>query len=280
VDETSTRPLIPPLRAMLWLFAGLALVAGVLLFVLSEQTDRSFSWTIKPPLTAAFIGASYWAALVLIAWSASRRSWARARAALPPVMVIAVLLLVATLIHVDRFHKDSVFGWFWIVVYVIVPPALGFLLWRQLRSPGEDAPGRQPLPGPLRALIWAQGLAMLGVGAALFVAPTDADAIWPWALTPLTARAVGAFVFGFGVAAADAARRNDLRGFEGSAFAYTALGALQLLALARYSGDLTGADVDSWIYAGFLASVCAAGGYASLRALASRRLSSASAASS
>ena len=49
-------------------FAGLALVAGFLLFPLAQETDRFFSWTIQPPLTAAFMGAAYWAAFVLIGW--------------------------------------------------------------------------------------------------------------------------------------------------------------------------------------------------------------------
>jgi hypothetical protein len=274
------RPLIAPLRLTLWAFALLAFVAGVLLFVLSEHTDRSFSWTIKPPLTAAFMGASYWAALVLIAWSARQRWWARARPAFPPVVVIAALLLVATLIHLDRFHRDSLFGWFWIVVYVIVPFLLGFLLWRQARVPGEDTLERAPLPPALRAVLAVQALVMLSIGIALFVAPTQADALWPWTLTPLTARAVGAFVLGFGIAAADAVSGNDLRRFEGCALAYTVLGALQLLALARYTGDLTGADLDSWLYVGFLASVLGVGGYASLRVLVPRSVPSASAASS
>ena len=94
----------------------LAAVAGFQLFVGAADTDRFFSWTIDPPLTAAFMGAAYWAAMVLLAWAAGQRSWARARTALPAVFTIAVLLLVATVIHLDRFHHD-LFGRFWEAVY-------------------------------------------------------------------------------------------------------------------------------------------------------------------
>ena len=80
----TARPLTPELRALLAGFAGLALIAGFLLFPLAEETDRFFSWTIQPPLTAAFLGAAYWAAFVLIGWSAHPRDLgggaARARA--------------------------------------------------------------------------------------------------------------------------------------------------------------------------------------------------------
>src|SRR6185295_9898805 len=100
------RPLAPELRLVLQVFAALAFIAGFLLFVGSDRTDDFFSWTIKPALTAAFLGAAYWAAFVLLGWSSRQRFWAQARPAIPPVLTIAVLLLVATLIHLDRFHRN------------------------------------------------------------------------------------------------------------------------------------------------------------------------------
>ena len=88
-----------PSRGLRWFFgvsAVLAAIAGAELFAGASDTDRFFSWTIDPPLTAAFMGAAYWAAMVLLAWAARQRTWARARTALPAVFTIAVLLLVAT----------------------------------------------------------------------------------------------------------------------------------------------------------------------------------------
>jgi hypothetical protein len=259
------RELTSELRAVLALFAALALVAGFLLFVLAAETDRFFSWTIQPPLTAAFLGAAYWAAFILIGWTARRRLWIEARATMPPVLVIAVLLLAATFLHLDKFDFDSIFGWFWTTVYVLVPPALVLLLVRQLRMPGEDPPPSRSLPWGARALLAVQAIVMVGVGAALFIAPESADAVWPWKLTPLTARAIGAFVLGFGVAAAHATAENDFDRFRGAALAYTALGALELLALAIHSDDLSGESLDTWLYVAFLASVLGLGAYASAR---------------
>jgi hypothetical protein len=267
-EMPSGAPLSRELRVVLWLFAALALAAGFLLFVLADQTDETFSWTIQPPLTAAFLGASYWAAFVLLAWTARQRSWLRARPAFPPVMTIAVLLLVATLLHDDKFDFDSIFGWFWLIAYIVVPPLLALLVWRQLRSGGGDGDaGSVPLPGWARLVLGLQGAVMLAVGASLFVDPVGTASIWPWPLTPLTARAVGAFLIGFGVSAANAVFESDLRRFEGAALAYATLGALELLALALHSEDLDGSSADGWLYAGFVASVLAIGVYGSLRAL-------------
>jgi hypothetical protein len=278
-QASKRRPLTGSLRRLLQVFALLAFMAGVLLFVLSEDTDRFFSWTIAPPLTAAFLGASYWAACVLILWSARQRDWARARPALPPVLVIAVMLLIATLIHLDRFDFDTIFGWFWLAAYALVPPIVVVLLLQQLREPGSDAPG-PGLPPGLRPALGIQAAVMLFVGGALFITPEDAGSLLPWSLTPLTGRAIGAFIFGFGVAAAHASIANDVERFRGAALAYLVLGGLQLVAVARYSGDLDGEGAGDLIYVAFLAGVVAVALYALLAAPRARPERAASSASS
>ena len=103
---------IAPLRWFFRIAAVLALIAGLQLFAGAAETDRFFSWTIEPPLTSAFLGAAYWAAFVLLAWAAAQASWSFARTVIPPVFTIALLLLVATLLHLDKFDLDSLFGGF------------------------------------------------------------------------------------------------------------------------------------------------------------------------
>ncbi len=56
----------PRLKLIFWVFAGLALIAGGLLFFGATHTDKWWAWTIAPPLTATTLGAFYWAAFVLI----------------------------------------------------------------------------------------------------------------------------------------------------------------------------------------------------------------------
>jgi hypothetical protein len=261
---------------MRWFFrvaAGLALIAGVLLFIGATETDRFFSWTIEPPLTAAFLGAAYWAAFVLLAWAAAQESWRTAQTAIPPVLAIAVLLLVTTFAHLDKFDFDSVFGWFWTVVYIAVTPLLVFLVLGEGNRPHPPLDTGPRIPVSLRALLSLQAAVMLALGAALMIAPEDAASLWPWTLTPLTGRAIGAFLIGFGVAAVFAVREDDLRRWRGAGIAYAALGALELLAAAIHSDDLgSGAAVP--VYLGFVATVLAAGIYGSLAGRSSARLAS------
>jgi hypothetical protein len=251
------------LRAVLWLFAGLALVAGFLLFPLAHETDRFFSWTIQPPLTAAFMGAAYWAAFVLIGWAARAATWEQARPALVPVTAIAVLLLAATLIHLDKFDLDSVFGWFWLIVYCSVPPVLALLVWAQSRQAAAPVPPARPVPAALRGALVLQALVMGAAGAIMYVEPSTADDLWPWALTPLTARAVSAFLIGFAAAAAYAAADNRLERFAGAAYAYATLGALELAAAAIFAGDFEG-GARTALYVAFVVTVLAVGAAGSL----------------
>ncbi len=259
------------LRWFFRLSAGLALIAGIQLFVLAGETDRFFSWTIEPPLTAAFMGAAYWAALVLLAWAARQRAWTRARAALAPVFLIAVFLLVATLINLDRFHHD-LFGRFWIAVYVLVTPLLAYLVWRQGgRAALAAAAGGIPLPGWVRAALLIQAAPLLVVGGALFVAPLDADSVWPWTLSQLTAQVVASFLIGFGAAAALAAWENNAADrLGGAALAYVTLAALELAAVAIHSGDVDGGAVEVVAYVAFWVSALGVGLWGSLALRRSR----------
>jgi hypothetical protein len=255
------RLVTPRLRLVFWVFAGLALIAGGLLFIGATRTDEWWSWTIEPPLTAATLGAFYWAAFVLILTAARSETWAEARPAAYPVAVIAVLLLVVTLYHLDRFDLDSLFGVFWLVAYALVPPLLVWALADQVRTPGEDARPTQRLPRGLRALLIFEGVAMLATGGVLLFSAGLADDLWPWALSPLTSRAIGSFYVGIGVIALIAVRDDDPVNFRGAALAYTVLGLLVLLAVLLHLPDLEGDHFDTAIYVGSWSLVTLTGAY-------------------
>ena len=265
------RPVTPRLKLILQVFAGLALCAGALLFFGATRTDAWWSWTIAPPLTAATLGAFYWAACVLILIAARSKYWVQARPAVYPITVIALLLLVITLVHIDRFDLDSLFGVFWVVVYALVPVVLAWAIADQLGTDGEDKRGARRLPGLLRGALLVEGVAMLAGGALLLIAPGAADDIWPWALTPLTSRAIGSFLFGVGLAALIAARDDDPLSFRGAALAYAVLGLLQLLALNLHIPDLGDRPLATTIYAVFWVAVVLTGAYGLSAARASSR---------
>jgi hypothetical protein len=130
-----------------------------------------------------------------------------------------------------------------------------------MRRSGPVGDGDRPLPGWLRAILCFQALTLLSLGAALFAAPVGASSLWPWALTPLTGRAIGAFLVGFGVAAAFAVLENDVRRLHGAALAYATLGALELAAAALHGEDFTAPALGVALYLSFSVSVLGVGLY-------------------
>lgn len=242
--------------------------------MLAEHTDEWFAWTIRPPLTAAFLGGGYGAGFLMVVLAVRSRAWAHARVPVVTVVVFTALTLVATLLHRDRFHFESAgviarfAAWFWLAVYIVVPVALTLLAVRQQRMPGDDPERRQPLPVWLAVALTAQGAVMLVLGAVLFVSPARAATVWPWPLTPLTARVVAAWLVAFGIAAVLALAERDLERLEISAVAYTLFGVLQLIALARYSDTVRWGSAAATSYLVVLLTVVptgAAGWWTSVR---------------
>lgn len=261
-------------------FVALTALATNQLYVLSAHTDAWFAWTILPPITAAFLGAGYAAGCLLMVLALRSGAWAYARVPVLTVVVFAWLTLVATLLHLDRFHFGAAglvahaAAWFWLAVYVVVPPALTALAIAQEREAGRDPAPGPPAPGWLVAAFAAQGLLMCAIGAVLFVTPGTADTVWPWRLTPLTARVVAAWLIAFGVAAVLALRRRDLDRLASGAAAYTLFGVLQLVAVARFGLD---AGPLSIAYVVLMASVVAVGATGTLAAARGRRRAAADA---
>jgi hypothetical protein len=100
--------------------------------------------------------------------------------------------MVATLLHLDRFDLENANGWLWAIVYVGIPPFLLAVIVFQLRLPGVDPPRADPIERWLLPLVAVQLAVALAAGLSLMVAPSTADELWPWELTPLTSRTVGA----------------------------------------------------------------------------------------
>ena len=255
----------PGVRAGLVAIASVIFWLGLSLFVFPTHTDDLFAWTIQPPLTAAFLGASYWASTTLAVACASERDWACGRAFAAPYFVAGVVLLVVTIVHWDRFHMDAVTGWLWLILYAIFPPSVLLLLGRQLRTPGAEPPPGPRIATPLIALIGLQGVVMVALGVALVVAPADASSLWPWQLTPLTGRAIGTFVLAQGALSLTVCREADWSRVRPAMVQMLVLGTLDLIAVARFSDTLDWDTAGAWLYLGFVVSLLAVGVYGTLR---------------
>jgi hypothetical protein len=237
--------ILPGTRLLLVIFSGLTLLAFIVLFGLAGATERAFAWTIKPPATAAFLGAAYAAGCLLVVLALRKGTWAALRIPFLTILVFVIVTLVATLLHLDRLHFDSEVltaryaAYFWMGVYLLVPPAMVAVLVVQERRP-TPLPDSRPMPPALAATLLVQGLLLLAVGSALFVVPAVATALWPWPLTPLTARVVAAWLLAFGLCAILAWRSRDLARLDVAAWAYGLLALLEVVVIIRFTGPWSG----------------------------------------
>ncbi|MGE3844708.1 MAG: hypothetical protein AB7I50_24350, partial [Vicinamibacterales bacterium] len=260
-DAPDIRRLAPGMRRMLLAASLLVFTIGIPLFLASDRTARFFAWTVQPPLTAAFLGAAYWASGVLEFLGSREREWARARVAVPAVLTFTAVTLIVTLLHINRFHLNFSFTdadarttawetlavtWVWLVVYASVPVVMSALLIRQLREPGIDAPREARLPHIIRMGLIAQSAVLVVVGMGLLLAPAVSGPLWPWRLTPLTARAIGAWLLGIGIAAAHMASEDDWVRVRAGMISYNVFAGLELLALARY-GNTQSSGPSAWV---------------------------------
>lgn len=246
------------MRYLLAVAGILVLIIGTPLFVLPGNTSSLFAWTINPPLTAAFLGASYWASFVLEFLCSREKVWARARVAVPAVLIFTTLTLIVTLIHFDKFHFFSKapgsfawgIAWVWLVVYVTVPVIMSGLLVHQMRKPGDDPDRQSIMPSWFRIVLIVQAIVMLVLGTAMLLAPQSVGpSVWPWALSALTGRSIGAWLVGFGIAAGFAAWENDFRRVRAAMIALSLLGILHVVSLVRFATALhpkTGEPVLDW----------------------------------
>lgn len=262
------------MNTLLFVAGILVFIAGFQLYVMTERTDQFFAWTIAPPnnlfLTAAFLGASYWASCVLEMMAARQRAWTHARIAVPAVLLFTSLTFIVTLVHLSKFHLGPPLGqpagpvtvaltYVWLIIYAAVPLLMGYLLFLQMRKKEAEAPRTLPVPNGLRMALGIQSAVMVLIGVFLLFAPQTAPLVWPWKLTPLTAQAIGAWLVSLPIAGFQSVWENDLHRTRAATVSYISLGVLHLIAIARYPGDLNWSSPGAWLYLFFLISIVVVG---------------------
>jgi hypothetical protein len=190
--------ILPLTRAVAAVVIVILAVAWIVLFLTPERTDTRFAWTITPTMTAMLMGAGYGSALWFFARVLTGRRWHEVSLGFLPTSLFTWMMLGATFLHWDRFHHGTFEFRLWFWVYIVTPIVVPGL-WLLNRSRDPLTPGTR-FPTWMRRAMVAAGGAMLAIAVWMYVLPASAIEIWPWSLTPLTARAVAAFVALPGVA--------------------------------------------------------------------------------
>jgi hypothetical protein len=255
---------------MLLVATLLVVAAGLDLFIFPQSTGELFAWDIQPPLTAAFLGANYLAAGIIEFGAARQPTWARARVAVPAVMLFTVLTAIVTLLNFSGYDLRKLMAWVWIVVYFGVPPVLGYLWWKQWGTPGSDPEPEAPTPRSLQGVVMIAGVALAGFGLALIFMPRWASPFWPWELESadpvygssdgaIMATYVGVWLIAWAAILVHAMIENDLVRIRYVFNALAALAVLQTLAIWRLGSTTTRNSTLMIAYLVFLAVLAATG---------------------
>ena len=179
---TLTRIIAALVVPFLWL-------AFLILFFYPSTTGEHFAWTIKPELTSVYLGAGYLGGSWLFINAIFGKRWHRIQGGFLPVTTFTWFMLAATILHWDRFAHGNLAFILWLILYAVTPFLVPALWLYNRRSDPRQPEDSNLVVSPL--LRWIIRLA--GIGALLFVVigfifPNIFIQVWPWTLTPLTAR--------------------------------------------------------------------------------------------
>lgn len=192
---------LPGTRALSIVIIPFLVVAFVDLFFFPSAADtaKSFAWRIMPPFTPMLLASVYLGGAYFFLRAAMSHRWHEVEGGFLSVGLFATLMGITTIIHWKKFIHGNVAFWLWAGLYFTTPfLVFGVLLAnRRWRRPEGEAD--LTISSAAGTLIGALGALAVGSTIFLFLFPRTAAHSWPWKLSDLTARVVGA-IFGLGVA--------------------------------------------------------------------------------
>jgi len=184
---------LPQTRWLAAVIIPFLVTAFAILYLLPDHTQELFAWTIRPRMTPMMLGAAYLGGAYFFACAATFARWHWVKVGFIPVTTFATYMGIATLLHWNIFNHSHISFFAWAILYFITPfLVLGAWLLNRHTDPGTADVNDYIVPRPVRFVIGGIGLITLLISIFLFLRPGLMIGVWPWKLTPLTARVMGA----------------------------------------------------------------------------------------
>jgi hypothetical protein len=256
--------ILPATRWTFLAFAVILVSAVIILWGTPGETPDRWAWTIRPDLTPIFMGSVYAAGAYVFVRLFLSDAWHRFAAVLQGAIVLTAMLAVTTFVHFDKFNQGDgplpadIAFYGWVAIYAAAPFWIAFLYSRN-RGADPGATESEPrVPGPV-----ATGAAVAGVAAAVaavvfWVWPDAMIDIWPWDLTPLTARVLASYVATVAVLGLALSRDTRWGSWRVIVETLVVFAALLLVGAARAFGDFDEGNPLTWIYLGGIVAGAAA----------------------
>ncbi len=238
--------LVVPVLALAW----------VILYLFPETSGARFAWEIQPAMTAAYIGAGYLGGALLFVHVIFERRWHRVAAAFPVVTAFTIAMLVATILHWERFDLAHFPFQLWLVLYIVTPfliPALW--LRNRVTDPGAPEATDRVVPWPARWIMGLAGAAFWGFTLVGFIRPDLLVALWVWKLTPLTARVLAGWFALLGTGGLVIARDRRWTAWRAGVQSIALWHVLVVVAAVLHPGDFPGGLANWYLVSVVLALV-------------------------
>jgi len=174
--------------------------AFLVLYGLPDQTTTYFAWTIRPEMTPIIMGAGYGAGVYFFYQVSTVEEWHTVAPVFLGIATFTWLMAIATVLHWENFNHSHFTFDLWVFLYAVTPvliPAIWALNRRT--EPGEVEGDELLLPQAVRMLGGVFGIIVTVSSVALFVAPELMVGVWPWTVSPFTARILAGWFALFGV---------------------------------------------------------------------------------
>lgn len=258
--------LLTRVRQTIWAAFILAIANGVFLYFLPWLAETDYAWSIRPPVSAAFMGAGYLSGVLASGLALFvARYWRSVWGLMWPFFTIGLVELLATILHADRFRWDYWLTWVWTAVYVAIPPSV-VVLWVLQQRVSPKRPSLDARLMPLRTVSGVLGAIVCVFGVLLFLTPETFIPNWPWQITPLLARAFSAWYLQMGVTLVFSAA--TLRQPHEALIPYSwlaAVNALFLLLPVLYAGSMSFDSAGFWLWLLLHGALLAVGLWATLQ---------------
>jgi hypothetical protein len=197
-QDQSDRVLLPT-RVLSAFITPFLVLAFFVLVPWPTDTRRLFAWHITPTMTPMVLGSVYLGGAYFFVRAVRARQWHLVAGGFLPVAAFATLMGITTVLHWNRFIHTNVAFWLWAALYFSTPVLVLVVFLRNHRE-YRTAAGNELTLGqvPAAAIVLSAALSTVMSGF-LYLFPHRAISIWPWQLTPLTARTLGA-IFVLGIA--------------------------------------------------------------------------------
>ena len=228
-----------------------------ILLLLPGRTGELFAWRVQPEINSFVLGSAYVAGGYFFIRVCAGGPWRLVAGGFPPIVVFVWLAGIATFLHLDRLNEGGLPLVAWLALYVVAPLIVPVRLSGQQHRRADGLVVGEQLPGHLRVLLGAAGVTVVALGLIVYVAPTEAIDVWPWALTPLTARVVATVIALYGSVWLTVALRPDAAGARIPLDAQIIGLVFLLLAVARGGGAVDWANGIAPLFVGAAAAMLA-----------------------